>query len=391
LYLSDLLRISSRQVFRQRRRYWGVVLAITLGTAGLITIFTMGQDVKKNINQDLDLIGGATVIRCFFDNQLASVPQWFRPTTLEALRKLPGVAYVTSVVFSFTRVYRYDQWVDFHVVGVDEFFWKVRGLWPLTGRLFGPAEIKDREKVIVLGENLAKRLFGPDEAVGKILALDNDLYKVIGILGGLNDPDLASKAYLPLTTVKDRFLKYVLVDRIYIRCQTWDDVGPVAEAVPGVVASHQSSEQLKVEVAWAVLKHVRQVAWWVEFFVYLSLGATVLLGGVGITNIMTAAVRSRTREIGLKKAFGAEDHEILAQFLMESLWLSLGAAFIGGILARITIGILGWFIGHRVSEDLFLLYFGLSFIFAILLGVGAGLYPSLQASRMEVAAATRYE
>ena len=122
-----------------------------------------------------------------------------------------------------------------------------------------------------------------------------------------------------------------------------------------------------------------------EFFVYLSLAATLLLGGVGICNIMTAAVRSRTREIGLKKAFGAEDRDILAQFLMESLWLSLGAAFLGGILGRITIGIIGWIIGHQVSEDLFFIYLGLSFVFAIFLGVSAGLYPSLQASRMEVA------
>ena len=76
---------------------------------------------------------------------------------------------------------------------------------------------------------------------------------------------------------------------------------------------------------------------------------------------------------------------------MESLWLSLGAAFVGGILGRITIGIIDWFIGHQVSEDLFFFYFGLSFLFAIFLGVSAGLYPSLQASRMEVAAATRYE
>jgi putative ABC transport system permease protein len=389
--LDDLLRISARQVFRQRHRYWGVVLAITLGTAGLITIFSMGQDVKKNINQDLNLIGGATVIRIFFDNQLAYSPQWFRPASLEALRKLPGVASVTSVVFNATRVYLFHQWCDFPVVGVDEYFWEVRNLWPLAGRLFGAQEIKDRQKVCVLGENLAKKLFGQDDALGKILQLENDLYVVIGILGGMNDPDMASKAYFPITTTQDRFLKYVLVDRIYVRCQTWDDVGPVADSIPSVVARHQPVEQLKVEVAWAVLKHVRQVAWWVEFFVYLSLAATLLLGGVGITNIMTAAVRSRTREIGLKKAFGAEDRDILAQFLMESLWLSLGAAFLGGILGRITIGIIGWIIGHKVSEDLFFIYLGLSFVFAILLGVSAGLYPSLQASRMEVSSATRYE
>ena len=254
------------------------------------------------------------------------------------------------------------------MVGVDEYFWEVRNLWPLAGRLFGAQEIKDRQKVCVLGENLAQRLFGQDDAVGQILQLENDLYVVIGILGGMNDPDMASKAYFPLTTVQDRFLKYVLVDRIYVRCQTWDDVAPVAESIPSVVARHQPSEQLKVEVAWAVLKHVRQVAWWVEFFVYLSLAATLLLGGVGITNIMTAAVRSRTREIGLKKAFGAEDRDILAQFLMESLWLSLGAAFLGGILGRITIGIIGWIIGHKVSEDLFFILFGPEFCLCNLIG-----------------------
>ena len=120
----------------------------------------MGQDVKKNINQDLDLIGGATVIRCFFDNQLASVPQWFRPTTLEALRNLPGVAYVTSVAFNYTRVYKLTN-------GVISLRWEWMNIFGkcavsghLAGRLFGPQEIKDREKVCVLGENLAKRLFG---------------------------------------------------------------------------------------------------------------------------------------------------------------------------------------------------------------------------------------
>ena len=145
----------------------------------------------------------------------------------------------------------------------------------------------------------------------------------------------------------DRFRNPVLLDRAYVRCQTWDDVEPVAAKIPAIVAAHQSTEQLKVEVASSALHHVRKVAWWVEFFVYLSLSATLLLGGVGITNIMTAAVRARTREIGLKKAFGAEDRDILIQFLMESLWISLGAAFLGGILGRILIGILCRFIESK--------------------------------------------
>jgi putative ABC transport system permease protein len=366
-------------------------LAITLGTAGLITIFTLGQDVKRNINKDLDLIGGVTVVRSFFDNQIASTPQWFHPSTVNALRKLHGVAYVTCLAYSQTKVYHNDKYLYFDVVGVDEYFWKVSNLWPLEGRLFGAKALNHREKICVLGPDLAQKLFPQEQAVGKILPLENDLYRVVGILGGMHDHDMASKAYFPLATMQDRFLRFVLSDRVFVRCQTWDDVEPVAEKIPAVVAAHQSTEELKVNVATVALQHVRKVAWWVEFFVYLSLSATLLLGGVGICNIMTAAVRARTREIGLKKAFGAEDRDILAQFLMDSLWISLGAALLGGILGRLLIGLLCRFIDQKVSEDLFFYYFGVSFLFAIVLGVGAGLYPSLQASQMEVAAATRYE
>ena len=237
--------------------------------------------------------------------------------------------------------------------------------------------------------HLATKLFGQENTIDQLLKFENDVYRVIGVLGGLNDPGLASGAFFPITTLQDRFLGYTLIDRIYVRCPTWDDVTVVAGLLPAVIKENQPSEHLHVEVSWELLKQVQKVAWWVEFFVYLSLAATLLLGGVGICNIMMAAVRSRTREIGLKKAIGAEDRDILAQFLMEALWLSLGGACLGIILGRIIIEILGLFIGHRISEDLFIVCLGMSFVFAIFLGVSAGLYPSLQASRMEVVTATR--
>jgi putative ABC transport system permease protein len=136
---------------------------------------------------------------------------------------------------------------------------------------------------------------------------------------------------------------------------------------------------------------VKKLAWWIEFFVYLAITATLVLGGVGIWNVMMAAVRSRTREIGLKKAMGAQDRDILAQFLSEALCLSLGAALVGVLLGWVIIQCLGLWIGSRPPDDLFLLCIALGLLFAIMLGVGAGLYPSIQASRMEVVSAIRYE
>jgi putative ABC transport system permease protein len=170
-----------------------------------------------------------------------------------------------------------------------------------------------------------------------------------------------------------------------------EDVAPVAAAIIGVVQTYQSNEELRVEVLWEGLKRVQQIFWWTEFFVYIAIGVTLLLGGVGIWNVMMAAVRSRTREIGLKKAVGADDVDILIQFLSEAIVLSLGASLLGIIVGRFTVECFSYFSGSPLAEYLFLMCTGLGLVFGMLLGIGAGLFPSIQASRMEVVDAVRYE
>lgn len=390
--MDDLLRVSVRQVMRHRRRYWGVVLAISLGVAGFMLVMTMSRDFKKNFNRDLNLIGGATIIRMYFEDLPDHPRQWFRTETMAGLRRLPGVSDVSLVSLSggARSNWRTRQYT-FSLLGVDESFWEVRGLWPLKGKLFSELDVEARKRKVVLGTELARRIFGTQEVEGLYMEIDQDLYWVTGLLGGITDSSLANSAFIPLTTAQDRVPTISLPNRLYIRCLTWDDVERVAKAITGAVAPHQSVDMLRVEVSWEALKRVKNVAWWVEFFIYLALSATLILGGVGILNVMMAAVRSRTREIGLKKAMGAEDRDILAQFLSEALCLSVGSAVLGVALGRLGMEILGYFIGSRPPLDLFLLCLFLGLLFAVFLGVGAGLYPSLQASRMEVVSAIRYE
>ena len=106
--LNDLMRVSLRQVMRHRRRYMGVVLAIALGVAGFLNIVTMSREVKKNFNENLDLIGGVTILRIYFDNQRSYRPQWFREQTLAALKRLDGVKELslTAVKYSQTNLPR---------------------------------------------------------------------------------------------------------------------------------------------------------------------------------------------------------------------------------------------------------------------------------------------
>ena len=389
--LNDLLCVSVRQVVRHRRRYLGVVLAIALGVAGFITVVTMSREVKKNFNEDLDLIGGVTVIRIYFDNARSYQPQWFRDQTLAALLHLEGVKELSLAGVKGGQTNYHGQRHVFMTMAVDEAFWQVRSFWAKRGRLFGPGEVYGRQRVCVLGAELARKVYGTQDVVGRTLEINQELYRVSGILGGVTDSGMANSAFLPLTTAQDRLPGQLLTDRLYLRCLTWDDVAQVAAAIPKVIGSHQSPEELHVEVSWEGLKRVQQLAWWIQFLIYLAISATFILGGVGIWNVMMAAVTSRTREIGLKKAMGAEDKDILAQFLSEALCLSGAAALLGAGLGRIMMEIMGVMIGSRPPENLFFLGLALAFGFAVVLGVGAGLYPSLRASRMEVVSAIRYE
>lgn len=351
----------------------------------------MGQDFKANLNNDLDLIGGVNVIKAVFDNQPELLPLSFRQATIDALEKIDGVSRVSPVAVRGLKIIRHNKPYYVQMLAVDEAFWEVRGFWAVKGALFGQEAVQNRRPVCVLGENAAQKLFGSQPAVGQVLEMEHDIYRVVGILGGVTVSAVNNAVFVPVTTAQDRLSGNLPVDLLYIRCQTWDDVSRVANYIPKIVRTHQPAERLQVEVAWEGLKRVQRVVWWTEFFIYIALAATLILGGIGIWNVMMAAVRSRTREIGLKKAIGAEDKDILAQFLTESLTVSLSAAVLGLLLGRAIIEIMSVITGQSPQEDLFFFCLLIGIVFGVILGVGAGLYPSLQASRMEVVTATRYE
>ena len=167
--LNDLLTVSVRQVVRHRRRYLGVVLAIALGVAGFITIITMSREVKKNFNEDLDLIGGVTIIRIYFDNSRSYRPQWFRDNTLARLEPPAGrqgnEPHRGQEEATPTGTGRNTAlpWL-----AVDETFWQVRNFWAQTGNLFGAEAVAGHKRECVLGAELARKIFGSHDVRGQI-------------------------------------------------------------------------------------------------------------------------------------------------------------------------------------------------------------------------------
>ncbi|WP_319543139.1 ABC transporter permease [uncultured Pseudodesulfovibrio sp.] len=392
---SDLLHVSLRQVVRQRKRNLGIVLAIALGTAGLIVIMSMGDEVKKNLNRDLDLLGGATLIKVEFEDEKnpGERVKSFHEDSLEALRATPGVDVVSraSELVSWMPLFKDKKNHNIPVLGVDYWFWSASSLKAIHGALLSESTINERAVVCVVGPALAKAVFGVEDAVGQYLPLQGELYRVIGVVSGLQIGDRTNFAFIPLTTAQDRKGVNFKADRLYLRCKTWDDVKPVSEAIPEIIAAHQDPKFLHLEVSWAQLKRVVTIVWWVELFVYLSIGATLILGGFGIWNGMMTAVTSRTREIGLKKAMGAEPVDIMGQFLCESLCLSVSASVLGILLGYATVMVSSHYLGSTPSRQIFLSYTGISIAFSGALGLVAGFYPALRASKLDAVTAIRYE
>jgi putative ABC transport system permease protein len=389
----DLVRVSVREVIRKRRRYLGVIGSIALGMAGFIVIITMGNDLKKNFNNDLDLLGGATIINTMFENTNRERQEWFRDQTLDAIKRMPGVTDATEVAIkSLSVITWHDKLFMFNLVACQANYWKLFSFNALSGRLFDEQDVATKARVCVVGKDVARQVFGDDkDAVGQLLNIDENLYTVVGVLGGVRAGDRSQFVFLPLPTAIARVVNISPIYSAYIRCATWDDVSTVAAALPGVIKAMQVDRGLRVNVAWEPLKQVKRIFWWVELFIYSSIVATMILGGFGIWNIMMATVTSRTREIGLKKAMGALDSDILYQFLFEALSVTLSASLVGVVIGRVGIEYMSRLLSSRPPEGLFVFCLLAGLSFAAVLGVGAGLYPSIRASRMQVVDAMRYE
>jgi putative ABC transport system permease protein len=396
LRFDDLLRISFKQVFNQWRRNIGVVITIALGTAGFILIISMSRNVESSIKLDLELIGRATRIQVNFesikDEQMAPAG-WFREATVARIKAMPGVMNVSLRAYKYgTTLFRQAQQYHPLLLGIDAEYWDIHGFRASSGTLFGAGEILARERVCVLGEALAQMIFGGIDIAGTYLQIDNELYRVMGVCNAVQGTTFRSDAvFIPLSTAMDRIENLSLPNTLYIRCTGWDEVEPVANAIPRIVREQQSAENLVVMVARSQLRSLKRIVWTVKIFLNLAIIATLTLGGFGIWNSMMTSVRIRTREIGLKKIMGAEDREIFSQFLTEAICFCLCAVSLGVLISLGAVKIMTTVFNLHPSESLFYLCAGMGLLFSLILGVAAGLAPAMKASRMQVAEAVRYE
>jgi putative ABC transport system permease protein len=396
MFLADLANVSLRQIYRNRRRYKGVIIGISVGIAGIIIVLTMGDSVEENLGQNLELLGSATIVKASFDytkSKRKHGGQYFEKD-VEDIRKLPNVKSASAVVVSFPLFkYRLNK-SDGRLLGVGEDFFDTIHIPMARGRRISSDDVAWFSSVCVVGDEIVRDLFSKDkDPLGKKIFIGGHLFRIVGIIGGVEDPSFLKTIMIPISVARSRFANMYEIKDIYVRAFNWDAVAKLHQDLHEVLAANQPgyAESMDIRSFPHRIRTIQHAVLLVKVFLYAALSVTMVLGGIGIMNVMLSAIRERTKEIGLRKSVGATERMILSQFLFESVSISLTGALFGILLGIAGVAVLREVFQTSPAYGMFFMSVIGGVVFGVILGIASGILPAIRASRLDPAESMRFE
>ncbi len=399
----DHFRQALHAIVSHKMRSFLSMVGILIGIASVIAMLALGQGAKESITKQLASLGSNLLSVRPGSSQLHGVSleagsvTRFTLQDADAIAKLPDISMVSpSVRGQGQLVYGNKNWsTQIQGTGVD--YAPMRASVPAIGRFFTEEELRRRDKLVVLGTTVVENLFGDADPIGATIKINRINFKVIGVMpkkGATAFRDQDDLAVIPVTTAMYRVLGKQYVDTIDAEVRDPRLMDEAQDAISKlIIKRHDLTKDRQdtfnirnmADIQATLQSTTETMTWLLGSIAAISL----LVGGIGIMNIMLVSVSERTREIGLRKAIGARKMDIMVQFLIESVLMTMSGGIVG-ILCGIGMSfLLALLAGWATKVSIFAI--ALATTFSLFVGVGFGLWPARQAARLNPIEALRYE
>ncbi len=397
--IGEIIRMALASLQANKLRSFLSMLGIIIGVAAVIAIISIGYSAQEEVTREIRGLGSdliwvspgfgadAREVRDKFTVDLAAKAQASSPDILQVVPSKSGSGEITRRGESYSAT----------IVGTEQGFSPINIYWPAVGRFITDADIENSATSVVLGSEIAREIFGRSNPVGERITVDHAgrsiRFNIVGVMeekGQGVAGDLDSQIYIPISTFIQRMARDDTVDTYYAEAGPHVPAREAREQLDYFYYQHLGGDDnYTIFSQDQILDVLDNVTATLTIMLGGIAGISLLVGGIGIMNIMLVSVTERTREIGIRKALGAKKRHILSQFLFEALSLTGfgGAVGIGlGWLATSIVTDIGGF-PMVVSPAAV----ALAFFFSLVIGVFFGLYPAIKAARLDPVDALSYE